>query len=106
MWFVHVRSSRGIGIEVVKQLIANPSHVVIATCRTPEKAAALQALKSEAKGAMHILPLDISSRASMDAVLKPVEEILAGQGLDYLINGAGIVRANYLDSIHPLNAIL
>ena len=91
-----IRTSRGIGLELVRQILAVPSNFVIATCRTPDKATALHALKESAKGTLHVLPLDTSDKASTDAVVKPVEELLGSRGLDYLINNAAMVRT-FLD---------
>ena len=88
------RSSRGIGLETTRQLLQSPSNVVIATCRSPSTASDLQALarSGDAKGTLHIVPLDTESMESIDTVLKPVEEIVGEGGLDYLLNNAAIVR--------------
>ncbi|GJE95731.1 SDR family oxidoreductase [Phanerochaete sordida] len=83
-------SSRGIGLETTRQLLQAPSNVVIATCRSPSTAVELQALSEGAKGKLHILPLDTADMSSIDAVLKPVDEILGEGGLDYLLNNAAI----------------
>lgn len=87
------RTSRGIGRELTRQLLADPSNLVIATCRTPDKATELHALKDGAKGTLHIIALDVASEASIRDSRKPVEEVLGGRGLDYLYNNAAIVRA-------------
>ncbi|KZT06974.1 C-factor [Laetiporus sulphureus 93-53] len=83
-------TSRGIGLELVRQLIADPSNVVVATCRDPNNAPALQALQSEAKGELYIIPLDIADEASIRNSAKVVGEILGYRGLDYLWNNAAI----------------
>ena len=88
------RSSRGIGLELVRQLLASPQNLVVATCRTPDTATALHALKDSAKGTLHVLKLDTSDKNSMDGVVGPLSEVLGEQGLDYLVNNAAIVRTH------------
>ncbi|KAI0941849.1 hypothetical protein AcV7_002421 [Taiwanofungus camphoratus] len=83
-------TSRGIGLEVTRQLLSSPSNFVIATCRNPEAAPALQALKSGAKGVLHIVALDVSDEMSIRNSVKTVGAIFGGRGLDYLYNNAGI----------------
>lgn len=83
-------SSRGLGFELVKQLIASPDNFVIATCRNPSRATALQSLKDGAKGTLHVAPLDVSDQASVHESVKVVKNILGDRGLDYLYNNAGI----------------
>ncbi|KAH9848825.1 NAD-P-binding protein [Lenzites betulinus] len=83
-------ASRGIGFELVRQLVESPNNLVIAACRTPAKATALEALKKSAQGTLHVIPLDVSDTESIRAIPKELEPILGESGLDYLINNAGI----------------
>ncbi|THH32793.1 hypothetical protein EUX98_g1382 [Antrodiella citrinella] len=83
-------SSRGIGLEFVRQLSASPSNVVIASCRTPDKATDLNAIAKEAKGTVHVVPLDTTSKASISAVETFVKNIVGEGALDYLLNNAAI----------------
>jgi len=85
-------SNRGIGLELTTQLLALPSNTVIATCRTPEKATELHALKgsTSVKGSLHIVALDVSSETSIRESVKAVDKILDGRGLDYLYNNAAV----------------
>ncbi|CCM06007.1 uncharacterized protein FIBRA_08250 [Fibroporia radiculosa] len=87
-------ASRGIGLEITRQLSTSSSNVVIATCRNPEGATALQALKGDAKGEMHIVKLDIVSEASIRESVPLVGKILGDRGLDYLYNNAAITEGN------------
>ncbi len=87
------RASRGIGLELVKQLLESPNNLVIAACRTPEKAGALNALKSSSKGSLHVIRLEVTDFDSVRAVPQAIAPILGEHGLDYLINNAGIVSA-------------
>ncbi|KAL6308473.1 hypothetical protein BKA93DRAFT_869444, partial [Sparassis latifolia] len=68
------RTSRGIGLETVSQLVADPANIVIATCRNPAGATALSSPQT-AKGVLHILPLDVASEASIRASVAPVAAI-------------------------------
>ncbi|KAK3925619.1 C-factor [Frankliniella fusca] len=86
-------SSRGIGLEFVKQLLghANPPAILIATCRNPDKATELQALaKNNAN--LHILKLDVLDFDSYDSVVNKTRDIVGNKGLNVLINNAGIHR--------------
>ncbi|KAI0375989.1 hypothetical protein BV20DRAFT_960087 [Pilatotrama ljubarskyi] len=53
-------TSRGIGLELVRQLLQTPNNLVVAACRNPEKAVALKGLQSSAKGTLHVARLDTS----------------------------------------------
>lgn len=86
------RANRGIGLEIVRQLLASPTNLVVAGVRTPEKATALLDLKSTAKGTLHVIKLDVGDFDSVRASAKNIEAILGDTGLDYLINNAGVVR--------------
>jgi len=76
-------TNRGIGLELVEQALAQ-GHEVIATCREPESAEGLKALKS--KGSLRVLPLDLGDSASRASLV----EALQGQAVDVLINNAGV----------------
>ncbi|KAI0630617.1 NAD-P-binding protein [Trametes polyzona] len=99
-WLV-TGTSRGIGLELVKQLVHSPDNLVIAACRNPEKAPALNDLKASAKGALHIIQLDVGDFDSIRASNTQLEKILGEAGLDYLINNAGIYASDTAFSIDP-----
>ncbi|KAI0353987.1 NAD-P-binding protein [Trametes cingulata] len=84
-------TSRGIGLELVRQLLQSPSNVVVAACRNPEKATALHGLKSSAKGVLHVLRLDTSDFDDIRAFPKQLDPVLGEIRLDYLINNAAIL---------------
>ncbi|KAI0063864.1 C-factor [Artomyces pyxidatus] len=86
-WLV-TGSNRGIGLELVKQLVASSNNIVIATCRKPGSASALTELASAAPGRLHIVALDVSDGASIKASVEPVKDVLETHGLDYLVNNA------------------
>ena len=85
------RCSRGIGLQFVKQLTAEPHNIVIASCRNPEAAEDLNAVKDIAKGQLHIVKLNVTDEESIKAAAQAAESILGSQGLDYLLNNAAIV---------------
>ncbi|KAI0063897.1 NAD(P)-binding protein [Artomyces pyxidatus] len=88
-WLV-TGTNRGIGFEIVKQLVASPTNIVIAACRKPEAATALQGLVASSSGRLHIIALDITDAASITASVDAAKGVLEEHGLDYLINNAAI----------------
>ncbi|CDO74375.1 hypothetical protein BN946_scf184956.g4 [Trametes cinnabarina] len=82
--------SRGIGLGLTKKLLEDPANFVIATCRNPEKATALEALKDGANGTLHIVKLDVDDLDGIRQSVNEVAQILGGRGLDYLVNNAAV----------------
>lgn len=85
------RTSRGIGLELTKQLLQSPSNLVLASCRNPAKADALQALTASSAGRLHVLPLNVNDANSIESAAQAAEKIVGDKGIDYLINNAGAV---------------
>lgn len=79
-------ANRGIGLELARQCAANGLQV-LATCRDPDHATALQALAQDSEGRVTVLPLDVASGQSV-AELKLA---LGAAPIDLLINNAGIM---------------
>ncbi|KAH9836036.1 C-factor [Rhodofomes roseus] len=92
-WLV-TGSSRGIGLELVRQLVSDPSNIVVATCRDPARAPKLSALKDAAPGQLYVVALDVGSEASIRGSVAEVEGILGSKGLDYLYNNAAITEGD------------
>ncbi|XP_012816772.1 uncharacterized protein LOC779842 isoform X2 [Xenopus tropicalis] len=94
-------SNRGIGYEFVQQFLnsQNPPQKIFATCRDPG-AQQSQELKnlSEKHSNVVVIQLDTTNPASVNASVKEVEKHLNGQGLDLLINNAGILNHNSLET--------
>jgi len=91
-------ANRGIGLEFVRQLLARGEHVV-AACRHPGKATALNGLAGEHPGRLHMLPLDVAepkSRANLlhelPLVLAEAEDGSPGK-LDLVVNNAGVLHS-------------
>jgi NAD(P)-dependent dehydrogenase (short-subunit alcohol dehydrogenase family) len=88
-------ANRGLGLEFVRQLLARGDRVV-ATCRQPGKATALNALAGEHPGRLHVLPLDV---ADPRAIAELVRELLLLDNdderdrIDLLVNGAGVLHS-------------
>ena len=83
-------ANRGLGLEFVRQLLARGGRVV-ASCRKPAEAAALQALAGEHPGRLHVLALAVDSDASRLAFAREVADVF--DGLDLLVNNAGMLAA-------------
>ena len=87
-------ANRGLGLEFVRQLLGRGDRVV-ATCRHPGKASALNGLAGEHPGRLHVLPLDV---ADPRAIAEVARELLlldddAGDQIDLLVNGAGVLHS-------------
>jgi len=76
-------ANRGIGLEFAKQY-AEEGATVIACCRAPEKADALQAM-TKTKG-IEVSPLDVTEPKSVEAL----KAALDGRPIDIMINNAGV----------------
>ncbi|KAM4018733.1 C-signal-like [Anomaloglossus baeobatrachus] len=94
-------SNRGIGLEFVQQFLKsqNPPEKIFATCRDPDSPGS-QKLKdlSSKNPNVKVIQLDTSDPASVSSSVKEVEKHLNGQHLDLLINNAGILTNNNLQS--------
>lgn len=82
-------ANRGIGLELARQS-AEAGAKVIATCRNPARAQALQQLADRSGGSVQIVTLDVADAQSV-AVLK---QQIGDQAIDVLINNAGIMGAD------------
>jgi NAD(P)-dependent dehydrogenase (short-subunit alcohol dehydrogenase family) len=100
-------ANRGIGLAFVRQLLTRGDRVV-ATCRHPGKASALNALAGEYPGRLHVLPLDVAHTKSRAELARELPLVCAH--IDLLINNAGVLHsgerfgeltdANLDDSFH------
>jgi len=83
-------SNRGIGLEFVRQYAAQGWRVV-ATCRKPEAATALQSLRRETPERIAIHALDVADQAATVALAKELET--KEMSLDLVICNAGVLNA-------------
>ena len=64
MLYVVTGTSRGIGLELVRQLVARGDHVV-ATARQPNEASELQELAKAHKDAINVVQMDVQDHESI-----------------------------------------
>ncbi|KAH9914737.1 NAD(P)-binding protein [Fomitopsis serialis] len=76
-------ASRGLGLEFVKQLLAE-GNVVIALARNPAKSSGLVAIQDKN---LHVFKADTTNSASLKAAAQATAEVTGGS-LDILINNA------------------
>ena len=81
-------SSRGIGLEFVRQLLARGERV-IAACRQPGKALKLTELAGANPGRLQILPLRLDNERSIHELAR--EAGMLTDAVDVLINNAGVL---------------
>lgn len=84
-------ANRGLGLEFVRQLLARGERVV-AACRHPGRATALNTLAGEHPGRLHVLPLDVASARSRDELVRELPLVLDDARLGLLINNAGVLH--------------
>ncbi|MDP2380619.1 MAG: SDR family NAD(P)-dependent oxidoreductase, partial [Pseudohongiella sp.] len=82
--YIVTGTNRGIGLEFVKQLLAQ-GHDVLATARDPEAVPALTELQHTHKQ-LTLLPLDLSDESSIAHFAREA----SAQPIDVLINNAGV----------------
>ena len=83
-------SSRGLGLEMVKQLAARgDTSKIVATCRNPAACPALSDLASSSDN-IHVLPLDVTQLHSFPVLADSLRHITGDRGLNILINNAGV----------------
>jgi len=86
-------ANRGLGLEFVRQLLARGDRV-IAACREPGRANALNGLAGEHPGRLHLLPLDVADARSRTALASELPLVLdEGGRIDLLINNAGVLHS-------------
>lgn len=81
-------ANRGIGLQLVKDLLKqNPAHI-IATCRNVAAAKELNEVASKNSN-VHVVQLEMTDYAHHDSFVSEVEKIVGDKGLTLLINNAG-----------------
>ncbi len=86
-------ANRGLGLEFTRQLLTRGDHVV-AACRDPGHAHALNALAGEHPGRLHLLPLDVADARSRTAFAAELPLVLGDDGrIDLLLNNAGVLHS-------------
>jgi len=92
-------ANRGLGLEFTRQLLARGDRV-IATCRQPGRAHALNQLIGEHPGRLRLLPLDVAAPKSHAELVRELPLVLgdgdeggAATRLDLLVNNAGVLHS-------------
>lgn len=86
-------ANRGLGLGFVRQLLES-GHRVVATCRQPGKATALNTLAGEHPGRLHVLPLDVATPKSHAELARELPLVLGDDGrLALLVNNAGVLHS-------------
>lgn len=81
-------ANRGLGLEFTRQYLAE-GYTVIAACRNPGAAQALQELERTAGGVLNVIEVDVADNASVTRAAARVRR----QTIDILVNCAGIFGA-------------
>ena len=96
-------ANRGIGLELARQFLALKPKNLIATTRLPS--VVLDQLKS-ANANLHVLPYDATDFDSYASFVAQVQQIVGSdEGLDLLVNNAGIYIRDNLDTVTPKNIL-
>ncbi|NNF17547.1 MAG: SDR family oxidoreductase [Gammaproteobacteria bacterium] len=82
-------SNRGIGLEFVKQYVAD-GWQVFATCRNPDSATQLHDVAEQSGGSVQVLAMDTGDSASVAAAAMQLED----EAIDLLLNNAGVMGAS------------
>jgi NAD(P)-dependent dehydrogenase (short-subunit alcohol dehydrogenase family) len=85
-------ANRGLGLEFVRQLLARGDRVV-ATCRHPGRATALNTLAGEHPGRLHVLPLDVAGDKAREQLARELPLVLGEERLRLLVNNAGVLHS-------------
>lgn len=86
-------TSRGIGLHLTTSLASRPSSEVSKVFAAARKQSDdLEKLIAGSDGRVQFVPLEVTSEQSVEEAAQTVEKSLNGQGLDYLINNAGIMH--------------
>lgn len=91
-------ANRGIGLEFVRQIVAkkNPNFV-FAGCRNIDNAEALKQFAAS-NSVVKVIELDVTNDDTLDAAVSKVASIVGDDGLDVLINNAGIFNMESLEA--------
>nr|XP_057905249.1 C-signal-like [Doryrhamphus excisus] len=89
-------ANRGIGLEMVRQLVLDKGRVrkLFACCRDPNgpKAETLQTLAKQYPDIIVIVTMDVTELSSIQEAAKVITPLLGSEGLNLLINNAGVAQ--------------
>jgi len=81
-------ANRGIGLAITREYLENSTAQVFATARNPQNATDLHQLQGAYGDRLHLIPLDQTDEASVNAAADVVRE--RTDAMDVLINNAGM----------------
>ena len=85
-------ANRGLGLALVERMLTRGDRVV-AACRQPGRATALNTLAGEHPGRLHVLPLDVAVAKSIAALVDELSLVDPDLRLRLLINCAGVLHS-------------
>jgi len=87
--------NRGIGLELVKQMLKleTPPKIIFGTYRSPANSEELLAL-AQSNPSLHLLQGDVTDQAFHAKIVQTVSELVGEEGLNLLINNAGVLPQN------------
>jgi short chain dehydrogenase len=88
--FLLTAASRGLGLELTRQLLTRTNGHIVATCRSPAAAEELQALASSSGSRVSVVQLDVIDQSSVEEAGKYIATQHNGR-LDALFNVAGLL---------------
>jgi NAD(P)-dependent dehydrogenase (short-subunit alcohol dehydrogenase family) len=91
-------ANRGIGLEFSRQY-AEDGWRVLACCRTPEKADALNALATKYPDRVSVYMLDVADHDRIDELAR----LLSGEPIDLLINNAGVYTDSHAGTFNDID---
>jgi len=94
-------ANRGLGLGFVKQLTCLPSiKCIVATCRQPDQAKELHEVAASCP-AVTIAQLEVRNFDQYDGLVAKIKEKVGDQGLNLIINNAGIMSKESLLKVTP-----
>ncbi|KAL2846855.1 hypothetical protein BJY01DRAFT_234439 [Aspergillus pseudoustus] len=97
-------ASRGIGLELVRQLASSPPdevRTIFAAARS-STSGPLQELLQQHPERVTFVSLDVTDEKSVKEAARHVTDTLAGRGLDVLINNAGVITPGSVEEMNDL----
>ncbi|CAL1296320.1 unnamed protein product [Larinioides sclopetarius] len=101
-------ANRGIGLEIVKQLVnlPKPPRLLFATYRDKSTVQALEEIRDSSKQTQILLiQMDITNSKDIESARKTVEDLVGAKGLDLLINNAGVLKTEGFPEIAGENML-
>ncbi|PYH54877.1 SDR family oxidoreductase [Aspergillus niger CBS 101883] len=101
-------ASRGIGLELVRQLAAKTSETVqtISAAARTSGGPLFQELLQQHPDRVIFVPLDVTEKESVKNAVTHVATALNGKGLDVLINNAGVMTPGTVENMDDLEDTL